>query len=342
MERVIELKQDVKIKDRIWKAGRYKVPNDMASVLADWLLRVRSDITELVSSAPPKPERIEETEGKPDLIEYMQEAMTEAQKFKREGGSPPHEIVKKPEEKPANEARPTTQKIAPVAPAPATNYKKLLELADGGDYLEFFASAGHGKSRFLAFIALEVLRAGKRVMFLDCEHSLPKRIQKELGNSYKRLDFMNLDGLVDAVAKLPDGLDLICFDSIGFPVLINYAKMNMKQRGEAILKTILLRGYMKHYAENFDVLALGANQPKSEMWGAGRNIEKEDLEEETPPVGGKSIHIAKGVIRMSVESKKEGESIFGMRAFECQDLPFNKLLATFTINEQGEKLEWKN
>ncbi|GAI24485.1 unnamed protein product, partial [marine sediment metagenome] len=45
--------------------------------------------------------------------------------------------------------------------------------------------------------------------------------------------------------------------------------------------------------------------------------------------------------RMSVESKKEGESIFGLRAFECQDQPFNKLLATFTINEKGERIEWK-
>lgn len=223
----------------------------------------------------------------------------------------------------------------------ATNYKKLLELADGGDYLEFFASAGHGKSRFLAFIALEVIRAGKRAIFLDCEHSLPKRIQKQLGSSYKRLDFMDLDLLVDEVAKLPNGLDLICFDSIGFPVLISYAKMNMKQRGDALLKTILLRGYMKHYAENFDVLALGANQPKSDLWGASHDVKTEDLEEKTPPVGGKSIHIAKGVIRMSVESKADGKSVFGLRAFECQDLPFNKLLATFTINEQGEKLEWK-
>lgn len=256
-------------------------------------------------------------EPTPDLISQYQREMDEAQRFKGENCP--------------------TKKTVPVA----TNYMKLLELADGGDYLELFASAGHGKSRFLAFIALEVIRAGKRVIFLDCEHSLPKRIQKELGSSYKRLDFMDLDSLVDEVAKLPEGLDLICFDSIGFPVLISYAKMNMKQRGDALLKTILLRGYMKHYAENFDVLALGANQPKSELWGASHDVKTEDLEEKTPPVGGKSIHIAKGVIRMSVESKKEGESVFGLRAFECQDQSFNKLLAKFTITDQGEKLEWK-
>lgn len=244
----------------------------------------------------------------------------------------------KPEQKPA--PRPAATEVKPASKT--VNYDKLLELADGGDYLELFASAGHGKSRFLAFIALEVIRAGKRVIFLDCEHSLPKRIQKELGDSYKRLDFMDLDGLVAEVANLPLGLDLICFDSIGFPVLISYAKMNMKERGDALLKTILLRGYMKHYAENYDVLALGANQPKSELWGASHDVKTKDLEEKTPPVGGKSIHIAKGVIRMSVESKKEGgESVFGLRAFECQDQPFNKLLAKFTIDDKGEKIEWK-
>ncbi|GAI33904.1 unnamed protein product, partial [marine sediment metagenome] len=56
----------------------------------------------------PTPKPAAATSQKPDLINQYQKGMDEAQKFA------------------------------------ATNYKKLLELADGGDYLEFFASAGHG------------------------------------------------------------------------------------------------------------------------------------------------------------------------------------------------------
>lgn len=246
------------------------------------------------------------------------------------GNVPAIEEISPPEK--ADEALPTTQKTA---------FDKLMELSDGGDYLEMFGGAGHGKSRLLAHISLEAKKAGKRVIFLDCEHSLPKRIQIALGDSYKRLGFMDLDKIINEIAKLADGYNLICYDSVGFPVLINFADMRMRERGDAIMKTVLLRGYLKDYAEVNKALALGTNQPKSELWGAGRNIESKDLEEMTPPVGGKSIHVAKAVIRMSIERQTETETMFGLRAFECQDMPFNKLLATFTISEQGEKLEWK-
>jgi RecA/RadA recombinase len=124
-----------------------------------------------------------------------------------------------------------------------------MDLSDGGDYLEFFGNAGHGKSRLLAHIAIEAKRAGKKVLFLDCEHSVSDRIKKELGDGYRRIGFMNLEKIIEAIATVPKGYDLICFDSIGFPVLIRYAEMDMRQRGDAILKTILLRGHLKNYAE---------------------------------------------------------------------------------------------
>lgn len=237
---------------------------------------------------------------------------------------------REPKEKPKTEQKPK-----------ATSYDKLMELADGGDYLEFFGSAGRGKSRFLAHVALEAKRAGLKVKFMDCEHSISNRIKKELGDSYQRLGFMDFDKLLDVFANLPKGYDLILFDSLGFPVLIKYAMMKFRQRGDAILKTILLRGYLKDYAETNHVLSLGANQPKSELWGASHGIEAGELEEKLGPVGGKSIHVAKGVIRMSIERQDERETVFGLRAFECQDIAFNKLLATFTISDQGERIEWK-
>jgi len=220
----------------------------------------------------------------------------------------------------------------------ATSYAKLMELADGGDYLEIFAPAGHGKSRFLAHTTLEAKKAGKRVLFLDSEHSIPRRIQKALGDSYKRLDFMNLDAIINAVANLPEGLDLICYDSIGFPVLIKFVQMSLRERGDAIAKTILLRGHLKHYAEINGALALGTNQPVSELYGMSHELENI---EERPPVGGKSIHVAKGVIRMDIGHRAENVSTFGLRAFEMQDLPFNKLLAVFTISGEGERVDWK-
>jgi len=223
------------------------------------------------------------------------------------------------------------------APKEKIGLERLKELV-GNDYIEVFAPAGHGKSRLLAHLALEAIRAGKKVIYLDCEHSLPLRIQRELGKAYQRLDFMNLDGIINAIATLPKGYDLICYDSLGFPVLIKFVQMNLRERGDAIAKTILLRGHLKHYAGRNGALAIAANQPVSELWGISH---PEESEEHRPPVGGKSIHIAKAVLRMDIAIRNDKSSVFELRAFECQDMPFNRLRATFTIDEKGERLEWR-
>lgn len=252
----------------------------------------------------------DEPEPKADPIEYMQQAMDEAQRSNAKGG-------------------PVQQKTA---------FDKFQELVGSGDYIEIFAPAGYGKSRLLAHAALEARRAGKKVLYLDCEHSLPKRFEKELGDGYQRLDFMDLDRIIERIAALPKGIDAVFYDSIGFPVLIKFVKLNLRERGDAIAKTILLRGYLKHYAETNNALAIATNQPVSELYGMSHELE--DIEHR-PPVGGKSIHIAKAVLRLNIQRQNEKESVFELRAFECQDMPFNKLLATFTIDGQGERLEWK-
>lgn len=236
----------------------------------------------------------------------------------------------KPAQKLENRAKPSS--LTPQKLGTLTALNRFQGLVDN-DYIEIFAPAGHGKSRLLAHTALEAKRAGKKVVYLDCEHSLPERIEKELGDSYRRLDFMNLDRIIDAIANLPKGYDLVCYDSVGFPVLIKFVKMSMRERGDAIQKTILLRGYLKHYAETNKALAIGTNQPVSELYGMSHELE--DLEKR-PPVGGKSIHIAKAVLRMEIIRQIENrESVFGLLAFEVQDMPFNRKIAEFSIS--GEK-----
>ena len=299
MEFKVVLNQAIKIRDQVWPAKEYRVPEDMNKSLADWLLAVRSDIAKRVG----QPIELSPPAGLGDNLE-------------RKDGN----LVK--------EASPSEQKTA---------FERLVELV-GYDYIEVFAPAGYGKSRLLAHIALETKRTGKKVLYLDCEHSLSKHIEKELGESYQRLDFMNLDKIIDKIATLPKGLSAVFYDSVGFPIMIQFVKMNLHERGNAIAKTILLRGYLKHYAEVNNALAIATNQPVSELYVMSHELD--DIEHR-PPVGGKSIHIAKAVLRMAISRQTANESIFELRAFECQDLPFNKLLATFTINEAGEKLEWE-
>lgn len=304
MERVIVLKRDMPINKEVWKARRYKVPGEMSKELADWLLEKRPDIAELVSSVPPTPERIEVGERKPDPIEYMQEAMTEAQKFKKEG-------------------IPTPQKTA---------FDKLLELV-GSDLIEIFGDYGTGKSRLVGHIALEAQEAGKEVLYLDDENSLPRSIIAKLNYQYVGI---NLDKIIERVASIEDHYDLVCLDSIGFPVLIDYVRLSLREQLRAIQKMILLRGYLKDYAIRNKGLAIVTNQPQSEYaYASGKVEEHEPLN----PFGGKGAFISKLLLRTNIISRGASTKI-GIRTFKARDMPFDKQIAEFVISNDKTELRW--
>lgn len=234
-------------------------------------------------------------------------------------------------------------KTVPGAPAekPKPAYERLVELFEN-DYVEVFGPAGSGKSRILAHVAIEAKQAGKKVYFLDCERSLPSHIRDALGNSYHKTDFMDLQKVIDDLANIPKGTELICFDSLGFPLLVRAAQMTMRERGDAYFKSYLIRGWLKKHAEDNKGLSLGANQPVSELWEATKDEEEVALVRGIrPPTGGKSIHVAKATLRMVPVERSENRSVFEIRTYECQDMPFDKLLAVFTIDGSGERLEWK-
>ncbi|NVM24214.1 MAG: hypothetical protein HWN68_20850, partial [Desulfobacterales bacterium] len=60
MARKISLKKSVKIRDKVWEAGTYEIPNEMPGDLADWLLYRRPDIT--VEVGGPEIEEIDQPE----------------------------------------------------------------------------------------------------------------------------------------------------------------------------------------------------------------------------------------------------------------------------------------
>lgn len=325
MDRVIELKKDIKIKDRVWRAGRYKVPEEMARELADWLLERRPDIAELVSSAPPIHEKIEsattpqKSEGKPDLIDYMEEAMDEAEKFKAKGG-------------------PIQQQ--------KTAFDKLQELV-GNHLIEIYSDTGNGKSRLAHHIATEAERSGKKVLYLDTEKSLPVGYEKQLKNYEVHTAKTALDLLRQLIARIrrarDEDFNLIVVDSIGLPVLAALPEMSMRERGDAFQLMASLRFQMMGFAFEHG-LTIATNQPVSELAqvGVGGNEPKVSKNEPLPPFGGKSEFMAKLILRSEAIQKAPSKSIFKLVVYKAREHGQEYEFARFSVDSKGVSIEWKN
>lgn len=206
----------------------------------------------------------------------------------------------------------------------------------GNDLVEVFGDFGTGKSRLVGHIALEAQANGKNVLYLDNENSLPEKVRGKLQN-YKYTG-INLDNIISMIAGMKDGYDLVCLDSIGFPVLIDYVRLSLREQLKAIQKMILLRGYLKDYAIRNKGMAIATNQPVSEYSIA--ELPKHEKENAIlEPFGGKGAFISKLLLR--TETMQRGETTrIAVRTFKARDLPFDKQIAEFVITSDKTELRW--
>lgn len=324
MEWVIELRQDIKFKgsDRVWKAGRYKVPDEMPRNVADWLLLKRADITGLISAEPSKPNATlvesPEPEPKADPIEYLQQAMDEAQRFKME-------------------AKPTQQKTA---------FDKLLELV-GNHLIEIYSDTGNGKSRLAHHIATEAERNGKKVLYIDTEKSLPVGYEKQLKNYEVHTAKTALELMRQLIARVrrarDEDFNLIVVDSIGLPVLAALPEMSMRERGDAFQLMANLRFQMMGFAFEHG-LALATNQPQSELARVSMGGKEPKVAENEPlgPFGGKSEFMAKLILRSEAIKKSPTQSTFKLAVYKAREHGQEYEFARFSIGKDGVSIEWKN
>ena len=242
-------------------------------------------------------------------------------------GAPPGEKPMPPQRaEPTKETSPTQQKTA---------FDRLLELV-GSDLIEIFGDYGTGKSRLVGHIALEAQESGKKVLFLDDENSLPRSITSKLNYQYVGID---LDNIIPIVSGLKDHYDLVCLDSIGFPVLVKYFELNLRERLTALGKMILLRGYLKDYAIQNKGLAIVTNQPVSEFSYSEYSAHPTPKNQPLEPFGGKGAFISKLLLRTDPIQRGETTKI-AVKTYKARDLPFDKQIAEFTITDGKTDLRW--
>jgi hypothetical protein len=206
-------------------------------------------------------------------------------------------------------------------------YEKLLSIV-GMDVVQVFGPSGSGKSTFAYVVALDALKLGKRVFFLDAERNLNLEKVPE-GLDYRYTPDYNM--ILNIARNLPPA-DLYVLDSLGMSVLPMYAEAPMDKRGAMLLKAISLMEYFKLATYRNKALALVVNQPIS-------SFGKQAPEEELRPWGDKAIYMSKEVWRSYLTESREDRSVCEIRSWRSRRFGRGKLLFRITITDKGVSVE---
>ena len=222
---------------------------------------------------------------------------------------------------------PTVHEPAQALIPPTTSHGLLDLIARyvGNDVLQVFGETGSGKSKFGLEAAREAIAAGKKVYYLDTERNLTvDDINSLKGCQYKYTPV--LDEIDKIVQNLP-AVDVVILDSIGFPVLTTYARLSVKQKGDALLKLIAIFGDLKTWAYKHNGVAIVTNQPESEF----NKPPGHDLR----PFGDKSQYAAKEIWKTKIESRSQNQTNISLTAFRSRSVGFGTKIASMNISDSG-------
>lgn len=195
----------------------------------------------------------------------------------------------------------------------------------GNDVLQVFGDTGSGKSQFALECARQAIKSGKHVFYLDTERNLTEDDIKSMkGCEYRYTPILSE---IDQICQnLPSG-DVVILDSIGFPVLTSYARLNMKQRGDALLKLIAIFGDLKQWAYRNNGVVIVTNQPESEFNKPQNHIFR--------PFGDKSQFACKEIWRTDLIDRKPKSTKMLITAFRSRSVGHRTEIATMEVNDAG-------
>lgn len=216
----------------------------------------------------------------------------------------------------------TTEKIDTLVFSPILD---LIHGYVGNDVLEVFGDTGSGKSKFAMAVAKEAIASGKKVFYLDTERNLTETdIIGLKGCEYKYTPI--IDEIDKIVQKLPK-VDVVIIDSIGFPVLTAYARMSMKQKGDALLKLIAIFGDLKGWAYLNSGVVIVTNQPESEFNKEPGHVLR--------PFGDKSQFAAKEIWKTDIVDRKPAYTNVRISAFRSRSVGHRTKIADMRISSNG-------
>lgn len=190
----------------------------------------------------------------------------------------------------------------------------------GADILEIFGDSGSGKSSFARVLVDECIAAGKKVYYIDSERNI-KEPPSGIGYEY----VASLDSMYNTIMMVPREQDLVILDSLGLPILGEFASMDMRGRGAALLKAEAICYKLKQYTwQNTNALTLVLNQPESQFGKEPDYIRQ--------PFCDKHVYFIKEIWVSKMFDRSSTSTICQIFAFRSRIFP-NKLL--YTINISG-------
>jgi len=206
-----------------------------------------------------------------------------------------------------------------------TLIKKLLDLV-GPDTLQIFGDTGSGKTTFALEVVRSALDNGMKAVYIDTERNLRKEDIPE-GVEYFYSPF--LQDVLARLSKLPKA-DLYVLDSLGFPVLANMALVDLKKKGDLLMKAIAITHYLKVLSYKNNALVLVTNQPQSEF---GKS-DTTDL----PPFGAKSLFGYKEIWRSKIAKTSETETLCVIQSWRSRMFGRGRELFILRIGDSGVKI----
>lgn len=216
--------------------------------------------------------------------------------------------------------------------------KKVMEVTEG-DILEIFGKSGSGKTTFALEVCKDALSEGLKVAYIDTERNLT---QSMIENLLKDENFKygyapslsDMERMVSYVQK--ERFDLVILDSLGLPVLGEFARMNAKQRGDALLRLEALLYQLKQYAHKNNATILITNQPESEY------LKPEG--HELRPFGDKGMFFVKSIIKTYLVNSSAYLTECEFKAWRMRQYGRGRKILTMKIyEEEGVKdiiIEW--
>jgi len=234
---------------------------------------------------------------------------------------------------------------APPYPKPA--YERLMEMAEG-HLVEIYGAYGTGKSRLVHHIAVEAQNLGARTLFIDTEGGLLDEHIRQLKNYWYVGD--SIEALEDAVREAKERrkeYDLLIVDSCGHPVYVNYVELeSMADKLRAFQRLALIFRDMVRFARGErgvdlgerKALAIATNHPVSEFARVAK-----DLPGTAPldPFGGQIHRVPKVILRVQPVQMTPEKSVFNLLTFKLRGMAKCVEVATYTIDGEGVKIEWR-
>jgi RecA/RadA recombinase len=203
----------------------------------------------------------------------------------------------------------------------------IKKIVPSADTIQIFGPSGSGKSSFAISVIKQMAAAGvNKILYLDTERNL---METPTYCDYKYLP--SYRGLYDAVSSLKPGYKMVVIDSLGLPILGEFAKLSAREKGDILLGSQSISYQLKQYSKENDCYVIVLNQPESEFAKEKGHV----LE----PFGDKAKYYFKEIWKTRMSYSMPDKTGCIIEAFRSRMYGREKLLFSLAISNNGVEIK---